>query len=84
MRHTWWCNTVSDIYNVYYYTFFKKNPCKICLVQPCCGRICLDKKEWNWNTSYGETKNARDMFNLIAMFSSASMLIFGIIAFIVK
>lgn len=77
MRYIW--TVFTDIYNVYYYTFFKKDPCKLCLVQACCESICLNKEKWNWCTQRGVNKRVWEMFLLISMLWSISMFFFGVI-----
>jgi len=82
MKHAWREMTI-DIYNVYYYTFFKKDPCKSCLVQACCTAICLDKEKWNWCTQHGENKKVWELFLLISILLSVSMFFFGITRLII-
>ena len=64
--------------NLYYYTFFKKDPCKKCLVQSCCGIECLDKSEWDIYSDNGRNKKAFQKFNLIAIIYTIIILIFSI------
>jgi hypothetical protein len=63
------------IYNTYYYVFFKKDPCKKCLVQPCCNIRCPDKVNWNFYTDRGFNKTPSQIFNLVAIIYGIIMII---------
>lgn len=32
-----------------FYYLFKKDPCKTCLVKPCCNELCEKKHSWNFH-----------------------------------
>jgi len=72
---SWW----SSIFNTYYYVFFKKDPCKKCLVQPCCNLICPSKVRWDFYTDKGYHKTPFQAFCLIIIIYAIIVLIFGII-----
>ena len=69
---------LSRIYTTYYYNVFKKDPCKLCLVQPCCQTMCLNKHKWDMYTDRGRNKTAFQLFNLIMIMYGIVMIIFYI------
>ena len=71
-------STLSIIFNTYYYVFFKKDPCKKCLVQPCCSIRCPSKIEWDFYTDRGEHKTPFQVFNLIVIVYGIIMILFAI------
>jgi len=73
---------LNRICKVYYYNFFKKDPCKKCLVKPMCKIVCYDKSEWDSYTDFGENKTAFQVFNLVAILYGIMMLFFYISRFI--
>jgi hypothetical protein len=73
-------STLSIIYNTYYYVFFKQDPCKKCLVQPCCDILCPDKVKWNFYTENGHHKTPFQVFNLIVIIYGIIMILFAIIS----
>jgi len=70
---------LSFVFNTYYYVFFKKDPCKKCLVQPCCNIICQSKSDWNLYTDRGYNKTPFQIFSLVAITYGIIMLLFGLI-----
>lgn len=67
------------IYNTYYFNFFKKDPCKSCLVQPCCGRACFPKIKWDLYTDFGKNKTTFQLFSLIMVIYAIIVLLYSII-----
>jgi len=72
----------NDIYNTYYYNFFKKDPCKVCLVQPCCNKECFNKHKWNLYTDFGKNKTLFQIFNLTIIVYGITMIFYQISKFI--
>jgi hypothetical protein len=66
------------IYNTYYYVFFKKDPCKKCLVQPCCNITCPDKAKWDFYTDRENNKTPAQIFSLIMIIYAIIMIFYSI------
>jgi hypothetical protein len=69
---------LSIIFYTYYYVFFKKDPCKKCLVQPCCNISCPSKDKWDLYTDEGKHKEPFQVFSLIVIIYAIIMILFGI------
>jgi len=55
---------IGMLYSIFYFLFvvpFVKNPCKKCLVQPCCCERCEDKKDFDDTVGIGKLWEAKGL-----------------------
>ena len=56
--------TIGMLYSIFYFLFvvpFVKNPCKKCLVRPCCSERCQDKKDFDDTVGIGKLWEAKGL-----------------------
>lgn len=63
---------------------FKKDPCKTCLVKPCCSEICEKKHLWNFYTWRETTKKHCDNTDIITVLYGIIYIIVTIVTIVVK
>ncbi len=63
---------------------FKNDPCKICLVNPCCNKECEEKHSWNVYTWKKTIKGRHDNIDIFAILCGIIYLTTIIVAILVK
>lgn len=63
---------------------FKNDPCKTCLVKPCCIRLCEEKYSWNIYTWRKTIKGRHDNIDILSILCGIIYIITGISAIVVK
>jgi hypothetical protein len=64
-----------------FYYLFKSDPCKICLVKPCCNEICEEKHSWNFY-KWGKPKLAIVLFGILYLATVVVIIIVKIFEYI--